>query len=161
MYLARDSFDGALPTLHELEGPAAPPKPAKPLVKERTERFSSPAVDVAAQMIRRPAVVRSMLDDVNRYWTYEWSPEGGEDLERRWKGKLLWKGSVRFLLALTDTVREVQGGSIFVSRLETRSSLGRVHAFVSRDIYRGLIDWEEELDIRTAYARESLEEKAR
>jgi hypothetical protein len=157
VYLARDSFDGAFPTLHELEGHIAPPKLVKPIVKERTERFSFPPGEVAAQMFRRPAIVRSIFENVNRYWAYEWSPDGGEDLERRWKGKLMWKGNVRFHLALTETVREAQGGSIFVSRLETRSSLGRVHSFMSGDIYRGLIDWEKELDIRTAYARESLE----
>ena len=36
VYLARDAFDRALPTLAELEGSTARPRLVKPMVKERT-----------------------------------------------------------------------------------------------------------------------------
>lgn len=161
VYLARDGFEGALPTLADLEGVAARPRLIEPKVWQGTERFSYPATQVAAQMFRRPAIARSMHENAGRKWTYEWSADGGGDLERRWAGKLTWRGKVRFLLVLTETIRQDASGCAFVSRLETRSPHGRVHELVSSEFYRAAIDWQNELEIRTAYAREVLGEAAR
>lgn len=160
VYLVRDVFEGALPGLEELEAAKVSSRSLKREVWERTERFHQPPERVAMEMFRRPAVVNSFYDNADRKWTYAWTAECAGSLERRWKGELAWKRKVRFRVSISETVREDGGGSIFVSRLETHSALGRAHELMSSDFYRSAIDWEKELDIRTAYARESLKENA-